>query len=104
MNGQKIDTRSSVRNVVVLSVHAKEIGTILDPFEVLHDSIPRGTADVLKDNERWPMFINPRHHTSKCSARFSVRVDILLLVVKRRVIYAGSTCNQEVDISRDGDF
>ena len=100
VNSKEINTGSSMWNIVILSIHPEKGCTIFILLKVADYSIPRGTTDVLKDYKWRPVFVNPRHHTTESSPRFTVRVDILLLIIQRRIIYTGGTRNKQINIPR----
>jgi hypothetical protein len=74
-----------------------ELRVIVDLSKVFNDLVPGGTADVFENDDSRLVLLDPLQHTSEGSSRFTIGLDILLLIVQIRVIHTRRSSNQELD-------
>ena len=69
-------------DVVLFGIEARVTSAVPDPFEFDHDLVPGCGTDVLEDNDGRAVIFDPSHHTAKRAAGFSIRRDVLFLIVQ----------------------
>lgn len=104
MNGEKINSCSRMRNIVIFRIHSEESSAVFVLFEIINDFLPRRTAHIFEDNERGPMSVYPRHHSAERTPGFSVRINVLLLIIEGGIVDAGGTRNEKINIARHGNL
>ena len=99
IDGDEVHAGAGVRNVIVLCVDAHVFGTVSLLLEIPFDFVPRRAADVLEDNDRRSVVLDPPHHTTERTPGLSMAVDVLLLIVQVGVVDAGCTSNENVNVA-----
>lgn len=88
-----------VVSMVWMDDSPKEAGVIVDLGKVLDHLVPRRTAHILQDDDGWLILLDPLQHPSKCPAGFTVRFDVLLLVVEVGIVDTGCTSDQDLPLA-----
>ena len=101
---KQVHTRTRVRNVEPLRVHAHETRVVALVFKLLLHLIPRRVAHVLQDDDRWLALSDPVHHPAERLTRLPLCLETLTLVVQVGVIDTRSTRDEHVDVVRHVDF
>jgi hypothetical protein len=63
-----------------------ELSIVIDLGKVLDNLLPRSTTHILENDDCWLILLDPLQHSSERTSRFTIGVDILLLVVQIRVV------------------
>lgn len=99
--GEEVYPRSSVWDVEFLRIESgvslcgervqntsspAMLRIVVDLVKILHDRVPRCITHVLQDDHWWLVLVDPLQHSSERSSRFSIGINLLLLVVEVRVV------------------
>ena len=91
-----------MRDIKRLGVDAEVAGAVFVALEVLLNALPGSTANVLEDDERWPVSLHPRHHATEGATGLAVGVNVLLLIVEVGIVDTRSPSHEKIDISGYG--
>lgn len=73
---------------------------VIDLVKVLHNLVPRSVADVFQDDDRRLVLLDPLQHASERPTGFTIRFDVLLLVVKVGIV--DTRCTGDEDLPESG--
>jgi hypothetical protein len=63
-----------------------ELSIVIDLGKVLDNLLPWSTTYILEDDNCRLILLDPLQHPSESTSRFTIGVDVLLLIVQIRVV------------------
>jgi hypothetical protein len=69
---------------------------VIDLVKVLHNLVPGSVANVFQDDNRWLVLLDPLQHASERPTGFTIRLDVVLLVVEVGIVDARCTGDEDL--------